>query len=276
MASWSVGAPLELTTQDYPALRQRARIPRMSPVVDPASDSVQVVGAVEHPSTVEAGHVHAGGSHGKRSPSAMNLSEALDAALPEIPRGRLTRVRPPCIDPALIVREDTLDGEAIVGAFQRSNGNYFRFSPLQWQLASLFDGVRTYDETASLFNEQTGAQLTPDEARLFAQNMDEADFWYQSPQEKNIALHEKLTAQRHRRAKRKSKINVAHISFSAWDPDRYLGWLDRRIGRFIYSGWCALAVAILLLFETVVVIENWRFISPDTVLLLQFRAEELG
>jgi membrane fusion protein (multidrug efflux system) len=50
MASWSVGAPLELTTQDYPALRQRARILRMSPVVDPASDSVQVVGAVEHPS----------------------------------------------------------------------------------------------------------------------------------------------------------------------------------------------------------------------------------
>jgi multidrug efflux pump subunit AcrA (membrane-fusion protein) len=31
-------------------LRQRARILRMSPVVDPASDSVQVVGAVEHPS----------------------------------------------------------------------------------------------------------------------------------------------------------------------------------------------------------------------------------
>jgi RND family efflux transporter MFP subunit len=50
MAACSVGAPLELTTQDYPALRQRARILRMSPVVDPASDSVQVVGAVERPS----------------------------------------------------------------------------------------------------------------------------------------------------------------------------------------------------------------------------------
>lgn len=50
MAACSVGAPLELTTQDYPALRQRARILRMSPVVDPASDSVQVIGSVEHPS----------------------------------------------------------------------------------------------------------------------------------------------------------------------------------------------------------------------------------
>jgi len=193
----------------------------------------------------------------------MNLSEALDAALPEIPRGRLTRVRPPCIDPALIVREDTLDGEAIVGAFQRSNGNYFRFSPLQWQLASLFDGVRTYDETASLFNEQTGAQLTPDEARLFAQNMDEADFWYQSPQEKNIALHEKLTAQRHRRAKRKSKINMAHISFSAWDPDRYLTWLDARVVTFVYSRWTVLAAVLLFFFESLIFVAQWHVIGPD-------------
>jgi putative peptide zinc metalloprotease protein len=200
----------------------------------------------------------------------MNLSEALDAALPEIPRGRLTRVRPPCIDPALIVREDTLDGEAIVGAFQRSNGNYFRFSPLQWQLASLFDGVRTYDETASLFNEQTGAQLTPDEARLFAQNMDEADFWYQSPQEKNIALHEKLTAQRHRRAKRKSKINMAHISFSAWDPDRYLTWLDARVGTFVYSRWTVLAAVLLFFFESLIFVGQWHVIGPDIPLFYNF------
>jgi putative peptide zinc metalloprotease protein len=200
----------------------------------------------------------------------MNLSEALDAALPEIPRARLTRVHPPRLDPGLIVREDTLDGEAIVGAFQRSSGNYFRFSPLQWQLASLFDGVLTYDETASLFNEQTGAQLTPEEARLFAQNMDEADFWYQSPQEKNIALHEKLTAQRSRRAKRKSKINIAHISFSAWDPDRYLTWLDACIGSFVYSRWTVLAAVLLFFFESFIFVAQWHVIGPDIPLFYNF------
>jgi RND family efflux transporter MFP subunit len=50
MAAYSVGAPLELTTPDYPNLRQAARILRVSPVVDPASDSIQVIGAVEKPS----------------------------------------------------------------------------------------------------------------------------------------------------------------------------------------------------------------------------------
>lgn len=50
MAAFSVGKPLELTTADYPALHQQGRIVRVSPVVDPASGSVQVIGAVIHPS----------------------------------------------------------------------------------------------------------------------------------------------------------------------------------------------------------------------------------
>jgi putative peptide zinc metalloprotease protein len=75
-------------------------------------------------------------------------------------------------------------------------------------------------------------------------------------------------AQRGRRAK--SKINVAHISFSAWDPDRYLGWVDRLAGRFIYSGWCVLTAVLLFVFETTVVIHNWNFIGPDTALFFNF------
>lgn len=50
MAAFSVGKPLELTTADYPGLHQAARILRVSPVVDPASGSVQVIGEVVRPS----------------------------------------------------------------------------------------------------------------------------------------------------------------------------------------------------------------------------------
>ena len=50
MASFPAGAPLELTTADYPGLHQVGRILRVSPVVDPASGSVQVIGAVDHAS----------------------------------------------------------------------------------------------------------------------------------------------------------------------------------------------------------------------------------
>ncbi len=50
MAAFPSGAPLELTTADYPNLRQQARILRVSPVVDPASGSVQVIATVVNPS----------------------------------------------------------------------------------------------------------------------------------------------------------------------------------------------------------------------------------
>ena len=200
----------------------------------------------------------------------MNLSEALDAALPEIPRARLTRVHPPCLDPELIVREDVLDGEPIVGAFQRSQGNYFRFQPMQWQLARLFDGVRTYEDISTAFRQETGLEIAPEDVRGFAQNMDEAEFWYKTAQEKNIALGEKLTAERTRLAKRKSKINLAHISFSAIDPDHYFTWLDGKVGKFVYSRWCFLSVLLLFFFESLVFIAKWNVIGPDIPLFYNF------
>jgi RND family efflux transporter MFP subunit len=46
MAAFPVGAQLDLTTADYPTLHQRGRVERVSPVVDPASGSVQVIGGV--------------------------------------------------------------------------------------------------------------------------------------------------------------------------------------------------------------------------------------
>lgn len=204
----------------------------------------------------------------------MNLSEALDAALPEIPQAHLSRSRPPRLDPELIIHEDVLDGEPVIGILQRDKSSYFRFPPWQWQLALLFDGERSYSEIAEAFTAQTAMTIDPDDVRAFAEQMDESGFWFKTHQEKNLAMREKLLAQRERRAK--SKINLAHIAFSAWDPDRYLGWVDRHIGRFVYSRWCAIVVLLLLAFETVVVIDNWHFIGPDTALFFNFAQKSLA
>ena len=50
MRAFERGAALVLTTEDYPQLRQKGRVYRVSPVVDPASGSVQVIGEVIGPS----------------------------------------------------------------------------------------------------------------------------------------------------------------------------------------------------------------------------------
>lgn len=198
----------------------------------------------------------------------MNLSEALDAALPEIPKARIARSRPPRLDPDLIIREDVLDGEPVVGILQRAKANFFRFSPSQWQLAQLFDGVRSFEEIAALFSSQTGSSIGAEEVSQFADSLEESGLWYKTPQEKNLALNEKLIAQRERRSR--SKVNLAHISFSAWDPDRYLGWLDRAVGDFIYSRWCALAAVLLFVFEVAVFVSTWKFMEPDIITFYTF------
>jgi RND family efflux transporter MFP subunit len=50
MAFFTRGAKLELTTADYPHLKQPAIVFRVSPVVDPASGSIEVIGSLEKPS----------------------------------------------------------------------------------------------------------------------------------------------------------------------------------------------------------------------------------
>ncbi|MGA2906771.1 MAG: efflux RND transporter periplasmic adaptor subunit [Terracidiphilus sp.] len=50
MRELRVGSTLDLSTSDYPGLHQVGHILRLSPVIDPASASIQVVGAVDHPS----------------------------------------------------------------------------------------------------------------------------------------------------------------------------------------------------------------------------------
>ena len=50
MASFPRGARLELTTADYPHLKQPASVSRVSPVVDPASGSIEVIGSLERSS----------------------------------------------------------------------------------------------------------------------------------------------------------------------------------------------------------------------------------
>jgi RND family efflux transporter MFP subunit len=50
MAFFPRGAKLDLTTADYPQLKQPAIVFRVSPVVDPTSGSIEVIGSLEKPS----------------------------------------------------------------------------------------------------------------------------------------------------------------------------------------------------------------------------------
>jgi putative peptide zinc metalloprotease protein len=203
----------------------------------------------------------------------MNLTEALDAVLPDLPQARPSRTQPPRLDPDLIVHDSVLDGEPIVGVLKRGKNAYFRLTPFQWQLLQLFDGHRSYAEIAQLFSSQSDSIISPEEVRAFTSEMEGSELWYESYQDKNLAMREKLLAERERRTK--AKVNIAHISFSAWDPDRYFDWLDAVAGRFIYSRWSLLAAVLLFAVETVMVVNNWHMIGPDTATFFNFGQKNL-
>ena len=88
----------------------------------------------------------------------MNLAEALNSALPELPVNKARIKRLPKMDPKLIGRLQTEEGKPVVVANMRGTTYLYRFSPEQWELIQMFDGERTYAEVAQLFTKTTGAR----------------------------------------------------------------------------------------------------------------------
>lgn len=195
----------------------------------------------------------------------MNLAEALNAALPDLPVKQKGRSGFPKLDPLLIWNENVEDGKPVIAAHIRGGTSIFRFPPEQWSLIELFNGERSYEELAELYQQKYGVQLAPDDIHELANNLDEIDFWYKTPQEKNIALSQKLAEQRHQHQHRKSKWgDVAHMQFSAWDPDRYFDLIYPRV-KFVFSTWFTAATLALFTFMGYIFIANWGEIGRDTL-----------
>jgi len=193
----------------------------------------------------------------------MNLAEALNAALPDLP-ARRARVGFPRLHPALIFNENIEEGKPVVSALIRGEQGMFTFSPEQWKVIELFDGKRSWEDVARLLEERDGVRYDPDDLREFTSGLEDLDFWYKTSLEKNVALQQKLEAGRHDHAHRKGKIDVAHIQFSAWDPDRYFNLIYPWM-KWVYSRGFALFCAALFIFMIGVFVANWGQIGRDTL-----------
>ena len=200
----------------------------------------------------------------------MNLAEALNAALPELPAKR-GRVGYPRMDPRTICAENTEEGRPIVVAHVRGSENLYRFPPEQWQLIELFNGERSYEEVVQAYREKYGVQYSVDDVREFAEGLYEIDFWYRTPQERNVALNQKLAEHRHMHHHRKRRWgDIAHIQFSAWDPDRYLDWLYPR-ARWVFSTRFTVLTLALFGFMFYIFVSRWNQIGHDTLVYYNFR-----
>jgi putative peptide zinc metalloprotease protein len=191
----------------------------------------------------------------------MNLAEALDV-LPEITTPtRSNRIFK--IDPRLVGREHIEEGAPMFLAHVPGSTNIFRLTPEQWKLTHLFDGQRSYAEIAELFLAETAIQLSAEDIRSFAEMMQDSNFWYQSPQEQNIALMQKLRARRKKQKKSRAG-DVAHIVVAHWDADVLVDIGHRNL-QFFYTPWFTALTLVFFAFMGYIFFTHWSQIGADTL-----------
>jgi putative peptide zinc metalloprotease protein len=199
----------------------------------------------------------------------MNITRALDAALPEIP-ARMIAQRYPRIDPDVVSQEHIEDGQPVVRIYVPSAECMFKFPPQNWALIQLFDGQRSYEQIAELFSRQTGTLYSAEEVRELADQLEALEFWYKTPQEKNIILMQKSAEERRKILKKKSAYgDLSLILFPALNPDKFLTWIYQYTD-FFYTPWFTLLTLCAFGFSAGITITHWSEIGRDTLEFYNF------
>jgi putative peptide zinc metalloprotease protein len=169
----------------------------------------------------------------------MNIANALNVALPELPE-RVIKRSVPKLDPRVIAKQQIEKGQPTVLAKLPGADTFIRLEPPQWVLLQLFDGERSYLDISDQVTNQTGIPYTEDAVREFASFIQEnTDLFYKSPLERNITLQQKLRGQRLKRKGSKA-IDFSDITIAEWPhADDFITRIYPRL-RWVYTWWFTL------------------------------------
>jgi putative peptide zinc metalloprotease protein len=205
----------------------------------------------------------------------MNLTRALEVALPDIPARTLAE-RYPRLDPGTTFREHIEGSKTVVRVYVPSCGGMFTFDLGEWEMTRLFDGQRSYEEIAQIYSQQSGKLYDAEAVREYAESLEESEFWYKTPQEKNIKLLQLSREERRKKLKTKSKwADLSDVTFPAFNPDRFVTWVYGKT-KFIYTPWFTILTLIGFGIGLGLTITHWREISQDTLAFYSFSNKSWG
>lgn len=194
----------------------------------------------------------------------MNLTRALEVALPDIPARKLAESCPR-LDPGTTFREHTEYGERTIRIYVPASRGMYTLTPDQWALAQLFNGERSYEEIAELYSQQNGIQYGTEAVRDFAADLESCEFWYRTQQEKNIQLMQLSLAERRKRVKPKNIwADLSDVNFPAFNPDRAVTWVHDKT-KFIYTPWFTILSLIAVSISGGITVAHWPQISQDSL-----------
>ena len=206
----------------------------------------------------------------------MNLARVLEVALPDTPPLR-ERKGFPRMHPKHVAREhQEREGPLVMVLVPNGSNCFFRFNPLQYKLAVLFDGERSYRDVADAFTQQTGILLEESMVREFADNLEKSDFWYRTPQEQSVQFCEMLVDERRKKIKRKRDFgDLSIVELVYFDPDKYLTWIHGKL-KFIYTPWFA-AWSVFMMFVALLILgAHWGEFWSDSVKFYNLPAKSIG
>ena len=169
----------------------------------------------------------------------MNIANALNAALPELPE-RIIQRSVPKLDSRVIAKQQIEKGRPTILAKLPGADNFIRLEPAQWTLLQLFDGERSYAEISEQVLQQTGVAYSEDDVREFAAFIQvNTELFYKSPLERNITLQQQLRGQRVNR-KRIKVGDFSDITLAEWPhADDFITRIYPHL-RWIYTWWFTL------------------------------------
>jgi putative peptide zinc metalloprotease protein len=199
----------------------------------------------------------------------MNLTRALEVALPEIP-ARMMAQSCPRLHPDLVFKEHIVDGRPTVRVFVPGVDAMFNLAPQTWELVRFFDGQRDFDQVAEAYSRETGKRISLDEVHEVADDLESIEFWYKTPREKNILLMQQSADDRRNALKKKKKwADLAFIKFPAFNPDNFLVWLEQRI-RFVFTWWFTLITLAAFACMGTIFALHWNEVGRDTLQFFNF------
>lgn len=193
----------------------------------------------------------------------MNLTRLLNNALPDIPARTLAE-RTPRLDPGVVFREHMEHGQPKIRVYVPCAKGMYTLSPLDWKLAQLFDGNRSYEQIAELYSQETGVQYSAEGVREFASTLEENEFWYKTTQEKNILLMQLSAEERRKKLKQHDRwADLGEVTFPAFNPDPFLTKLYSHT-KFIYSAWFTTLTLLVFALTAAITVTHWREVGRDT------------
>jgi len=147
----------------------------------------------------------------------------------------------------------------------------------QWELAQLFDGQRSYEEISEIYSQEHGDLYDTEGVREFAEELEANEFWYKTPQEKNMQLLQMTREERKKKQQQVKSIwaDLSDVNFPAFNPDRFITWAHDRT-KFFYTTWFTVVTLIGFAISGVVTITHWSQIWSDTLDFYNFSNKTWG